>query len=138
MDRCSHNSQALIVGGIAAKAKEFMHQALIGFQNGANSDYVCGGSLISERFVLSVAHCSFESDLGYAKFVKLGMISRSDTKFVYNIQERIKHPDYKKPAAYNDIVLFKLDRNVEFNDYILPICLPQTDLKAPKAIATGN
>merc|ERR1712062_35362 len=47
------------------------------------------------------------------------------------IKELIKHPKYKKGKAYFDIAIIKLDRPVEFNIYLYPVCLPQvpvTDL----------
>jgi secreted trypsin-like serine protease len=47
----------LIVGGIETKAGEFPHMAAIGWKVGGGYAFKCGGSLISERFVLSVAHC---------------------------------------------------------------------------------
>lgn len=56
----------------------------------------------------------------------------------YTIVERINHPGYKPPSLYNDIALYRLDREVEFNEYIRPICL-QTDyaVSEPEAIAIG-
>lgn len=53
------------------------------------------------------------------------------------IIERKKHPQYNSKSVDYDIALFKLDRDVEFNQYVLPICLPQIDEDPEKAIATG-
>lgn len=58
--------------------------------------------------------------------------------FTYNIVERIPHPNYSRKHADNDISLFKLQKAVEINDYVIPICLPQGDiLTTRRAIATG-
>lgn len=57
---------------------------------------------------------------------------------VYEIVQRINHPQYKAPSLYHDIALYRLDRDVVFNEYIRPICL-QTDrtLSEPWAVSTS-
>lgn len=59
--RCSISTVPLIVGGQNAQPKEFPHMALIGFENrpNNNTEWKCGGSLISEFFVLTAAHCMY-------------------------------------------------------------------------------
>ncbi|XP_054720212.1 clotting factor B-like [Uloborus diversus] len=34
------------------------------------------------------------------------------------------HPRYEKRYYYNDIALLRLEQPVQFNDYVMPVCLP--------------
>lgn len=56
----------------------------------------------------------------------------------FGIAKKIVHPNYRPPSQYNDIALLQLNREVQFNDYIAPICL-QVDriLQNTNFIATG-
>ncbi|KAG8263060.1 serine-type endopeptidase activity protein [Homalodisca vitripennis] len=115
------------IGGKLSKAKEFPSMALIGYDEEQSISWQCGGSLISERFVLSAAHCSLTA-YGLARWVRLGDLDISTDKDdarpqQFEIIERIVHSGYKAPAFYNDIVLFRLDRAAVFDEYVRPACL---------------
>ncbi|XP_033308848.1 serine protease snake-like [Bombus bifarius] len=126
---CAIKTRKLIVGGTKAEPKEFPHMAAIGFDTDDGIDWQCGGTLISERFVLTAAHCTYSMYGGRARWVRLGDLNleRTDDDARpqnYLIIERIKHNKYQSRFAYHDIALLKLEKDVEFNAWIRPSCLP--------------
>ena len=55
---CGIKTRKLIVGGTNADPREFPQMAAIGYDSRDGVVWHCGGTLISERFVLSAAHCA--------------------------------------------------------------------------------
>uniref|UniRef100_A0A182WR24 Peptidase S1 domain-containing protein n=1 Tax=Anopheles minimus TaxID=112268 RepID=A0A182WR24_9DIPT len=143
IDKCGHTAVELIVDGELAKAREFPHMALVGFGAAPDIRYLCGGSLVSDRFILTAGHCLDSINFGPATIVRLGELSLSSTTDEafpeeYDVAERIPHPEYKQTSHYNDIALIKLGRKVILSPYIRPICLPvQQTISQKRAIATG-
>ncbi|KAF0750907.1 serine protease snake-like [Aphis craccivora] len=131
-----------IVGGTKAEEMEFPHMARFG-EKIKNVEWACGGSLISDRYVLSAAHCS---EIGKKTPVKWALLGDNDIGSnegaadpkIREIVERILHPNYKPPSMYNDIGLYRLSTPVKFNQFILPVCLnSEEQLTTKQAIAIG-
>ncbi|XP_072946555.1 phenoloxidase-activating enzyme-like isoform X2 [Epargyreus clarus] len=93
------------------------------------------GTLISGRYVLTAAHCVLD-DRWTLKNVRLGncvnVVSGGNgcnDAEVVPVQEIITHPSFNTSSkSYShDIALVKLDRMVNYTDFIRPICLPSVD-----------
>ncbi|XP_008548214.1 serine protease snake, partial [Microplitis demolitor] len=140
VSKCGIVETPLIVGGTKAKPMEFPHMALIGYGQ-KEIFWQCGGTLISDKFVLTAAHCIDSRDKGPATKVRVGLINSKDpgpSMQERNVIERITHPDYKLPLRYNDIALIKLENPVDLNAEVRPACLETEEiLKDKKFIASG-
>ncbi|KAL7021811.1 hypothetical protein ACKWTF_012037 [Chironomus riparius] len=135
-------STPLIRGGNVTKTGEFPHMAAIGWKKSNKVSFNCGGSLISENYVLSAAHCE-KSDEISPSFVRLGdqnLRTKTDNanETDINIVKFIKHPQHSYRLSKNDIALIKLEYSVTFTKYIRPACLWQSSFfNFTQAIATG-
>ncbi|CAL4098758.1 unnamed protein product, partial [Meganyctiphanes norvegica] len=85
----------------------------------------CGASLISDRYLLTAAHCVIDREK-YS--VSLGRDDLDDSPTpgqTYEIENVIIHPEYEHGKSdYNDIAILQTDRKVEYNKKVWPFCLP--------------
>ncbi|GJQ73800.1 hypothetical protein Trydic_g18740 [Trypoxylus dichotomus] len=118
-----------VIGGRDARPQEFPHLALLGYGAANDIQWACGGSLISERYVLTAAHCILDRVLGIVQYVRLGELDVSSTtddaeERDFTVDDRRVHPLYTPGASYHDIALLRLNDTVQtFTRYIRPACL---------------
>lgn len=124
-----------IVGGTKADMREFPWIGLIKYKTGRIFKFTCGSSLISNKYLLTCAHCLTNLPSGYEVVaVRMGEYDRStdpDCKTVDENQQEcnppaedvpidktIPHPQYNIPRYANDVGLIKLSRSPDMSQGI--------------------
>lgn len=134
MNHKESSSLYYIVGGDEVEDDQFWPWSVAIYEldplNG-QKEFICSGSLISDKFVLTAAHCIQQSrfDILTADeiFLKIASVRLDDDKVpFYNIEKVFVHPEYIANRKANDIALLKLKFNQRqrLPHRARPICLP--------------
>ncbi|XP_058839014.1 transmembrane protease serine 9-like [Topomyia yanbarensis] len=112
-----------IIGGKEAPEHKYPWMVALYYKN----KFICGGSLINELYVLTAAHCVFNTDRNLFSI-----------KFLLH-DRRIPGPEsFERRVSYimtnwflnalvfitNDVALLKLNETVQLGDFLYPVCLP--------------
>ncbi|MEE6499232.1 hypothetical protein FKM82_003367 [Ascaphus truei] len=125
-----------VVGGESAQQGSAPWQVML-FKK-SPQELLCGASLISDRWVLTAAHCIFYPpwDKNFTTddiLVRIGKHVRAkyerETEKIALLERIIVHPKYNwKENLDRDIALIQLKRPVVFSNYIHPVCLPTKEI----------
>lgn len=135
------NVQGQIVGGF--NANHATYPFIVSIQDD-DDEHSCGGTLISERWVLSATHCFVRKDGSVSNAselsVLLGTADSSDEDGQgqrVNVLRIINHPDYDPESFNNDIALLELATAVPLGNGIHTIAmLEDASLEVSGSLAT--
>ncbi|XP_036344727.1 serine protease snake-like isoform X1 [Rhagoletis pomonella] len=129
-----------IVHGTVARANEFPFMAAIGWRTFDNAiSYQCGGTLISNRYLLTAAHCLYHSSEPPV-VVRPGGFDLDDAGAKdIAIDQIYVHPGYEFPGIYNDIAIISLQQGyfAESQGNTGPACVWAQPLYAANVTAIG-
>ncbi|XP_075985901.1 phenoloxidase-activating enzyme-like [Anticarsia gemmatalis] len=138
-----------LYGAELTEIDEYPWTALIEYVQRGSVKLLCGGSLISAKYILTAGHCVIGEVLiyGIPRTVRLGEYDAThegpDCTPVAGggqdcnegvtripIDKTIPHPEYNPASTQkrNDIALIRMRQSAPFTDFIRPICLPTIDV----------
>ncbi|XP_050353335.1 serine protease gd-like isoform X2 [Nymphalis io] len=134
-----NNPNPLVVNGKPTLEGQWPWQIALYHTQMVDSKYICGGTLISHRHVITAAHCVTRK--GSSRPVNKNTLTiylgkhnlRTSVEGVEIrlVSEIIVHPQYNASSFSRDASILKMRQPVEYTEFVRPACLwpeDQTDL----------
>ncbi|XP_055610866.1 collagenase-like [Uranotaenia lowii] len=126
------DSSRVVLGQDAAVGQFPYYVLVVIYRANSDNQALCGGNLISDRWVLTAGHCVEQAQRIRLAF---GLVELFDSRVVMFSTVFIRHPKYADGTLSNDIAVIKTPRKVPFNDRIKPVIMASGPISYAKADA---
>ncbi|KAJ1953507.1 Trypsin-like serine protease [Linderina pennispora] len=113
-DALSWTFDKRIIGGKIAPAGKFPFTASVEISTDPENGFLCGGSVISDNYVVTAAHCMVDGETSRpfpAGNIRVGTGNNNITQLSYVAAEQaFVHPDFDLATSANDIALIKVPK----------------------------
>ncbi|TDG43110.1 hypothetical protein AWZ03_010467 [Drosophila navojoa] len=135
---CGNILNQRVANGYEVKLSSRPWMALLRYHSLGESRFLCGGTIIANRYILTAAHCvhGLEDNLYEVRLGEHRISTERDCRQQgrrekcappvkdLGIEKFIIHDKYDSKRIINDIALLRLNESVIFDKHIKPICLP--------------
>lgn len=117
-------SDGKIVGGFPVNITEVPWQVSLSY----NNRHLCGGSIISNKWILTAAHCLHNRYLKSFE-VRIGATDKLKGGALYKVEQMIVHKKFRGPSTFfdYDFGLLRLGEELTFSDVAKAVKLPKVN-----------
>uniref|UniRef100_A0A8C9TIG3 pancreatic elastase II n=1 Tax=Scleropages formosus TaxID=113540 RepID=A0A8C9TIG3_SCLFO len=120
-----------VVGGEDARPHSWPWQISLQYSKNGGWYHTCGGTLISNEWVLTAAHCINSLNTYRVVLGKHNLVEEEGGSVAIGASKLVVHEKWSSLFIRNDIALVKLETPVTFSDTITPACLPDAGFILP-------
>jgi trypsin len=120
--RLDDSAASRVVGGVETTIEHAPHQVSLHFFG----SHTCGGSLISNKWVLTAAHCTDGRQADYFR-VRVGSSKHAEGGKLVDVKRVVRHEKYDPQTIDFDFTLLELAEELEFDDLKQKVALPEQD-----------
>jgi len=113
-----------IIGGSNAPLGKFPHHVALKYEG----NFLCGGSIIDKRYVLTAAHCVNGITDAKKLVVHAGTIYLNETGDAYQAESVVWNHGFDEVGLNDDVGLIRLNRDIVYTDVVKPVSLAQKDI----------
>ncbi|XP_053688523.1 trypsin-7-like [Sabethes cyaneus] len=124
-----------IVGGVDARIQDFPYQLSL-IRSGS---HVCGASVISDRWALSAAHCTYPVPELSSVALRGGSNNRLEGGVLFEVDRIENHPSFEDSSLKRDVSLLRSTTDF-IGPHIVAVGLPSVDTYFPagtRAVVSG-
>ncbi|KAJ8684312.1 hypothetical protein QAD02_020104 [Eretmocerus hayati] len=124
-----------VVGGSDAPDGKYPYQ--VSLRSG--DFHFCGGSIINKRWILTAAHCVQGNEGSSINVIAGTNLLNGGVEQLYKSEYITAHKNFSMFRLVNDIGLIRVNRDIEFNEKVQPIKLPDREFSKPdmSVVLTG-
>uniref|UniRef100_A0A182M8Z6 trypsin n=1 Tax=Anopheles culicifacies TaxID=139723 RepID=A0A182M8Z6_9DIPT len=111
-----------IVGGFEINVADTPYQVSLQY----HKRHICGGSILSSKWVLTAAHCT-DGSTPSSLTVRVGSSMHASGGKVARVANIVQHPKYDDSTTDFDYSLLELKDELKLSDDVKPVALPKQD-----------